>query len=163
MYKRQEEEILRSNTNAAKEDVMGQGVLSGIRRVNKEESEKLMEDLMRHARLFDPAEMMPMYDAIRKIQNHMANLRQGEPLDNTLVKTYKRIHDVITNTLNDERTRQELMTVRSKSEMYDQRQNSGLFIVDDRLVEIPNYYVQFMSRDEYTKDCLLYTSPSPRD
>jgi len=74
----EEEEILRSNTNAAKEDVMGQGVLSGIRRVNREESEKLMEDLMRHARLFDPAEMMPMYDAIRKIQNHMANLRQGE-------------------------------------------------------------------------------------
>ena len=98
-----------------------------------------MEDLMRHARLFDPAEMMPMYDAIRKIQNHMANLRQGELLDNTLVKTYKRIHDVITNTLNDERTRQELMVVRSKSEMYDQRQNSGSFIVDDRLVEIPNY------------------------
>ena len=82
----------------------------------------------------------------------MANLRQGEQLDNTLVKTYKRIHDVITNTLNEERTRQELMTVRSKSEMYDQRHNSGLFIVDDRLVEIPNYYVQFMSRDEYTKD-----------
>ena len=82
----------------------------------------------------------------------MANLRQGEPLDNTLVKTYKRIHDVITNTLNDERTRQELMMVRTKSEMYDQRQNSGSFIVDDRLVEIPNHYVQFMSRDEYTKD-----------
>ena len=44
------------------------------------------------------------------------------------------------------------MVVRSKSEMYNQRQNSGLFIVDDRLVEIPNYYVQFMNKDEYTKD-----------
>ena len=50
----EEEEILRSNTNAAREDVMGQGILSRIRRVNKEESERLLEDLMKNAKLFDP-------------------------------------------------------------------------------------------------------------
>ena len=42
--------------------------------------------------------------------------------------------------------------VRSKSELYDQRQASRLFVDDERLVEIPNHYVQFMKKDEYTRD-----------
>ena len=100
---------------------MGQGVLSGIRRVNKEESEKLLEDLMKNVKLFDPAEMMPMFEAIRNIQTHLATVTPGELLDPTLVRRYKKIHDNITNTLNDERSRQELLVVRSKSELYDQR------------------------------------------
>ena len=159
MYKRQinhltfeEEEILRSNTNAAREDVMGQGILSGIRRVNKEESERLLEDLMKNAKLFDPAEMMPMFEVIRNIQAHLATVNPGDLLDDTLVRKYKRVHDIITNTLNDECSRQELLVNRSKSELYDQRQASRSFIDDDRLVEIPNYYVIFMKKDEYTRE-----------
>ena len=113
---------------------------------------------MKNARLFDPAQMMPMFEAIRGIQTHLATVTPGELLDNTLVKTYKRIHDVITNTLNDERSRQELLVVRSKSGLYDQRQASRLFIDNDSLVEIPNHYVQFMRKDEYTRDITdLYT------
>ena len=153
----EEEEILRSNTNAAREDVMGQGILSGIRRVNKEESERLLEDLMKNAKLFDPAEMMPMFEAIRNIQVNLATVKPGELLDDTLVRKYKRIHDIITNTLNDERSRQELLVTRSKSELYDQRQASRSFIDDDRLVEIPNYYVLFMKKDEYTREIDIRT------
>ena len=148
----EEEEILRCNTNAAREDVIGQGILSGIRRVNKEESERLLEDLMKNARLFDPTEMMPMFEAIRNIQVHVATVKPGELLDDTLVRKYMRIHDIITNTLNDERSRQELLVERSKSELYDQRQASRLFVDDDRLVEIPIYYVLFMKKDKYTRD-----------
>ena len=41
---------------------------------------------------------------------------------------------------------------RSKSELHDQRQAFRLFVDDDRITEIPNYYVQFMKQDEYTRD-----------
>ena len=148
----EEEKHFRSITIASSANTPGHSVVSGLHRINAIETDKLMTDLIQKNHLLKHYNVAAMHRVIRNTQTHLASTRPGEDMDPSVINEYKKVHDMITVALNAEASRQERLVERTQGELYQQNENSKMFLGDLRHPEMPNLYQSYLQKDEDKRD-----------